>query len=77
MTRRQFDKQFGRLLKAVSRDLRAQAAKLFYSGGVDTSGYGDDAILPKIIMKAALADEMDHFAMTDEMQRAAKNLSHF
>jgi len=75
VTLNQFKQITKQVLKSVSRDLLEDAEKKYKSGGIDTSKFANDALLPKIVLKAALAGHS--IALPDYYENLSRNLRHF
>jgi len=75
MTEDQIKNAFDRLKESVARDFDNLFKKALRSGALDVESYDNPVVLAKVIMKAALIDEADQFAVTDKMKKDAKNLS--
>lgn len=67
------------VLKSVHRDLLEATERLLKSGGIDVEGYDNDVLAAKVLVKAALRDEHEHFALPDYpwVKRDVNNLRHF
>lgn len=75
MTLNQFKKNTKRVLKSIKEDLLRDAVSKFNSGGIDTSKFADDALLPKIVLKAAMAGH--EIALPDYYETLSRNLRNF
>jgi hypothetical protein len=75
MTLTQFKKITKQVLKSINADLLRDAVSKFNSGGIDTAKFADDALLPKIVLKAALAGHS--IALPDFYEKMSKNLRNF
>ena len=71
---RQIDSMLPELMEAI----RKECDRLYRSGGIDTSAYGDEMLLPKIFLTVSLQNQVDQYRpLSDEGKKAVKNLSHF
>lgn len=77
MTEDQIKNAFDQLKSSVMRDLDSLFTKALRSGALDADSYDNPVMLAKVIMKAALLDEADQFAVTNQMKRDVNNLKHF
>jgi hypothetical protein len=75
VTLNQFKQITKQVLKSVSRDLLEDAEKKYKSGGIDTAKFANDALLPKIVLKAALAGY--DINLPEEYETLSKNLRNF
>lgn len=72
MTLNQFKKVTKQVLKSINEDLLRDAERLYKSGMIDTANYENNAILPKLVLRAA----MDRFciALPEGCEKEVKNL---
>lgn len=77
MTEDQIKNAFDQLKESVARDLDGLFTKALRSGALDVDSYDNPVMLAKVIMKAALIDEAEQFAVTDKMKKDVRNLKHF
>lgn len=77
MTEDQIKNAFDQLKKSVVKDLDNLFVKAMKSGALDIESYDVPVLLAKVIMKAALIDEADAFAVPDAVKKDIKNLSRF
>ena len=77
MTKTQFEKKFNRLWHNASKTARDEALRLFKSGGINTSKYEDDFLLPRVIFSAVCSHLKSQFAPFSGHEREVANLRHF
>jgi hypothetical protein len=75
MTLSQFMKITKQVLKSINADLLRDAERMFKSGGIDTTKAENDALLPKIILKAALSNHSLY--LPKEFDKDVRNLRLF
>lgn len=81
MTKNKVRRAIGAVLKSVRRDLRSVTERMMSSGAVDIndSRYSGEVLIAKLLVKAALKDEHDHFALPDDkrLRSDLRNLRYF
>lgn len=78
-TRTQVRKAIRSVLRSVHRDLIEVSDRLLNSGGIDLDSYPHEVLAAKVIVKAALMNEQDHFALPDDrrVKSDVRNLTYF
>ena len=62
----------------IANNIRVIAKKALKSGALNTSGYPDGYLLPKIILTACLKElAFQYLPLTEEARNVAKNLERF
>ena len=78
MDKKQFGKRVNQMLPDLTEAIRKESDRLYDCGGIDTGYYGDDCQLPRIILTAAIENQIHQFRPTaGKSIKAVRNLRHF
>jgi len=66
------------LIGSISNDLNNVVGRYLSSGAIDTESYAEnEVLLAKILLRAALADEMAAFSVPESAMKEVRNLQYF
>jgi hypothetical protein len=77
MTKKQFTKKLKEINKDIKNYLEKEALRLFESGGIDTSSYENNYLLPKICLYVALKNTIYQYRPLSDYIKEANNLENF
>ena len=78
MEKSDFQEKINEMIPKLAVLIKEKSDQLFDCGGIDTTEYENDFILPRIVMHAALFEASWQYKPTDpESIRRANNLNHF
>ena len=78
MKKCEFDIKVKEMLMDSILWLHKDCERLFECGGIDPEDFGNDYLLPKIVLSVALKNlSHQYFPLSKEAKAQAKNLEHF
>lgn len=78
MERCYFKQKVDSMLPDLMEAIRKEVMRLYECGGVDTSSYEDDYILPKICLTAAIEKQVHQYMpLSRDYKKEVANLRHF
>ncbi len=77
MTENQFIKKVKSMNKEIKSDIEKECKRLFNCGGIDSTSYENNCLLPKIILSVALKNMALQYTPLSEYKAEADNLKHF
>lgn len=78
MEKARFTAKVDSMMPDLIEGIRKECSRLYDSGGVDTTSYGDDYKLPKTILTVAIENQIRQYSPPwDKEKKLVKNLGHF